>query len=167
MTGLSIPSGSCNSVSQMGAGPRTRIGRRRGSACGRADEGCVKGFEEQIELYPSSGEVPAALYWRGRLAEEDGEPAKARAYYQKVSERFRNYYYGELARQQLRKLKSDGDTGAICTAGPHSSNRCEDTKVTADPVPTDNLRVQKAQLLANGALLDFAVKRTARGGGRK
>ena len=25
-----------------------------------------KGFEEQIELYPSSGEVPAALYWRRR-----------------------------------------------------------------------------------------------------
>ena len=116
-----------------------------------------KGFEEQIELYPSSGEIPAALYWRGRLAEEDGEAPKARAYYQKVSDRFRNYYYGELARQQLKKLKSDGDTvhyALLDRVPPIDAS----TKVTADPVPTDNLRVQKAQLLANGALLDLAVK---------
>jgi soluble lytic murein transglycosylase len=116
-----------------------------------------KGFEEQIELYPSSGEIPAALYWRGRLAEEDGEAPKARAYYQKVSDRFRNYYYGELARQQLKKLKSDGDTvhyALLDRVPPIDAS----TKVTADPAPTDNLRVQKAQLLANGALLDLAVK---------
>ena len=31
------------------------------------------GFEQQITLYPDSNEVPAALYWRGRLAEEDGD----------------------------------------------------------------------------------------------
>jgi len=121
----------------------------------RAD--AEKGFDDQIGLYPSSGEIPAALYWRGRLAEEDGEPAKARAYYQKVSERFRNYYYGELARQQLKKLKSDSDPVhyALLDGIPPID---PSTKVTADPVPTDNLRVQKAQLLANGSLLDLAVR---------
>ncbi len=75
---------------------------------GRSAE-AKKEFEDQIALYPGSSEVPAALYWRARMAEEDGEPAKARAYYQKLSERFRNYYYGDLARQQLKKLKSAGD----------------------------------------------------------
>ena len=30
--------------------------------------------------------------------------------------------------------------------------------MTEDPVPTDNLRVQKAHLLENGGLLDFAVR---------
>jgi soluble lytic murein transglycosylase len=121
----------------------------------RAD--AEKGFEEQIELYPSSGEVPAALYWRARLAEEDGEPAKARAFYQKVSDRFRNYYYGELAREQIRKLKSDSDPVhyALLDGVPAID---ASSKVTADPLPTDNLRVQKAQLLENGALLDFAVR---------
>ena len=29
------------------------------------------GFEQQIALYPTSAEIPAALYWRARLAEED------------------------------------------------------------------------------------------------
>jgi soluble lytic murein transglycosylase len=121
----------------------------------RAD--AVKGFEDQIGLYPSSGEVPAALYWRARLAEEDGEAAKARAYYQKLNERFRNYYYGELARQQLKKLKSDSDPVhyALLDRVPAID---ANAKVAADAVPADNLRVQKAQLLENGGLLDFAIR---------
>jgi soluble lytic murein transglycosylase len=121
----------------------------------RAD--AEKGFDEQIELYPSSGEVPAALYWRARLAEEDGEPGKARAYYQKVSDRFRNYYYGELAREQIAKLKSDSDPAqyALLDRVPPID---ASAKVKEDALPTDNLRVQKAQLLENGALLDFAVR---------
>ena len=120
-------------------------------------EDAEKGFDNQIELYPSSGEIPAALYWRGRLAEEDGETAKARAYYQKVSDRFRNYYYGEMARQQIKKLKSDSEPVhyALLDRIPPID---PSTKVTADPVPTDDLRVQKAQLLANGSLLDLAVR---------
>ncbi|HLB86871.1 MAG TPA: tetratricopeptide repeat protein, partial [Terriglobales bacterium] len=114
------------------------------------------GFEQQIGLYPASPEVPAALYWRGRLAEEDGEPAKARAYYLKLSQRFQNYYYGELARQQLRKIKDDSDPvhyALLDRVPPINAN----AKVTADEVPADNLRVQKAHLFENGALLDFAV----------
>ena len=116
-----------------------------------------KEFEDQIALYPTSPEVPAALYWRARLAEEDGEPAKARAYYQKLVERFRNYYYGDLARQELRKLKSDGDPEHIPLLDrvpPIDAG----AKVMPDPVPADDLRVQKARLLENGALLDFAVR---------
>jgi soluble lytic murein transglycosylase len=115
------------------------------------------GFEQQIALYPNSGEVPAALYWRGRLAEEDGESAKARAYYQKLSERYRNFYYGELARQQLKKLKDDGDPVhyALLDRVPAIDSGAG---ITPDPVPVDSLRVQKAQLLANGALLDSAAR---------
>ena len=70
---------------------------------GRNDE-AKQGFEEQIALYPSSAEVLGALYWRARLAEEESDSAKARAYYEKLSCRYRNYYYGYLARQRLAKL---------------------------------------------------------------
>ena len=45
-----------------------------------------------------------ALYWRARLAEEEGNPAMARAFYQKLSDRFRNYYYAEFGRQRLKAL---------------------------------------------------------------
>jgi soluble lytic murein transglycosylase len=123
---------------------------------GRTDQ-AKQGFEQQIALYPASGEIPAALYWRGRLAEEEGEPAKARAYYQKLSERFRNYYYGELARRQLRQLK-DGGAPIHDSLLDRIPQMNAGAKATEDEVPSDNLRVQKAQLLENGALLDFAAR---------
>ena len=115
------------------------------------------GFEKQISLYPESAEIPAALYWRGRLAEEDGDLPVARAYYLKVESRFKNFYYGELSRQQLKNLKSDSDPlhlALLDRVPPLNSSG----KVILDPVPDDNLSVQKAHLLENGALLDFAVK---------
>jgi soluble lytic murein transglycosylase len=113
-------------------------------------------FEQQIALYPASAEVPAALYWRGRLAEEDNDPGMARAYYQKLSGRFQNYYYGELARQRLGQLKADDDPphyALLDRVPPIESN----AKVTEEEAPSDNLRVQKAELLENGALVEFAV----------
>ncbi len=114
-------------------------------------------FEQQIALYPTSSQVPAALYWRGRLAEEESDISTALAYYQKVFDRFRNYYYGELARQKLKQLKTSGEAAKITLLDrvPPISGVA---KVTLDEIPTDNLRVQKAELLANGALLDLALK---------
>lgn len=114
-------------------------------------------FEQQIALYSNSAEVPPALYWRARLAEEDNDPVMARAYYQKLFDRFRNYYYGELARQRLQQLQTAGDDPphfALLDRVPPISG----AKVEEDETPSDNLRVQKAQLLANGALLEFAVR---------
>ena len=116
-----------------------------------------QGFENQIALYPNSSEVPAALYWRARLAEEDNDPAMAQAYYWKLSLRYRNYYYGELARQRLSKIKKDGDPVHYALLDRIPPINASD-KITVDPVPIDNLRVQKAELLANGALLDFAMR---------
>jgi soluble lytic murein transglycosylase len=115
------------------------------------------GFEQQIGLYPASAEVPAALYWRGRLAEEDKDTGTARAYYQKLSERFRNFYYGELARRRLKDIKGEGALPhiALLDRVPGIS---AGTSITAGDPPTDNLRYQKAQVLQNGGLLDFAVR---------
>ena len=115
-----------------------------------------KDFEEQIALYPSSGEIPAALYWRARLAEEDNDFAMAGAYYVKLSQRFHNFYYGELARERLAKIKVENDPSyALLDRIPPIDAA---SKIAATETPTDDLRVQKAQLLANGGLLDFAVR---------
>jgi soluble lytic murein transglycosylase len=114
------------------------------------------GFEQQIGLYPASAEIPAALYWRARLAEEDQDTVMARAYYQKVSERFRNFYYGELARRRLREIDSDGDPQHYALLDRVPPINAGTNITTSDP-PTDNLRYQKAQVLENGGLLDFAV----------
>lgn len=114
------------------------------------------GFEQQVALYPAFAETPAALYWRARLAEEDNDPGMAAAYYHKLTARFRNYYYGVLAQQRLSKIKLDDDPphyAVLDRVPPLASS----TKVAEDALPDDDLRVQKAHLLENGALLDLAA----------
>jgi soluble lytic murein transglycosylase len=125
---------------------------------GRNEE-AKKAFEEQIALYPSGAETPAALYWRARLAEEDNQPLMARAFYQKISDRYRNFYYADLARERLQHLPP-APSGAttqyalLDRVPPLDSNG----KVADSEPPSDELHVQKAELLGNGGLVDFAVR---------
>jgi soluble lytic murein transglycosylase len=125
---------------------------------GRTQE-AKKAFEEQIALYPSGAETPSALYWRARLAEEDNQPTMARAFYQKLSDRYRNFYYAELGRQRMKLLPpaaADATTEyALLDRVPPLDFGA---KVTASEPPRDELHVQKAELLGNGGLVDFAVR---------
>ena len=122
------------------------------------NEDAKKAFEEQIALYPSGGETPAALYWRARLAEEDNQFAMARAFYQKLSDRYRNFYYAELARQRLKSLPAAGDATTQYALLDRIPPLDSSGKVTDSEPPSDELHVQKAELLANGGLVDFAVR---------
>jgi soluble lytic murein transglycosylase len=122
------------------------------------NEDAKKAFEEQIALYPSAGETPAALYWRARLAEEDNQFAMARAFYQKLSDRYRNFYYAELARQRLKSLPAAGDATTQYALLDRIPPLDSSGKVTDSEPPSDELHVQKAELLANGGLVDFAVR---------
>ncbi|HLV86357.1 MAG TPA: transglycosylase SLT domain-containing protein [Candidatus Sulfotelmatobacter sp.] len=125
---------------------------------GRNDE-AKKAFEEQITLYPSGNETSAALYWRARLAEEDNDPAMARAFYKTLSERYRNYYYAELARERLTKIPASAEDEPgkyqILDRVPALDHG---EKVELGEPPSDDLHLQKAKLLGNGGLVDFAVR---------
>ena len=121
------------------------------------DDEAKSQFEDQISWYPAAAEVPPALYWRARLAEEEGDIEKARAFYVKLSDRFRNYYYGELARQRLKGLKPSDDPVHYEILDKVQTLPAK-AKIIDDEIPTDDLEVQKAQLLANGGLVDFAVR---------
>ena len=118
---------------------------------GKRDE-AKKLFEEQLEMYPASGEVPAAIYWRGRLAEEDGEKPLARAFYQKLTENYRYFYYANLARERMAKLGNEIVDPPLLEKLPHPPAPPQEWEP-----PADNVRAQKAKLLANAALYDFAV----------
>src|SRR5260370_18180924 len=86
----------------------------------------------------------------------------ARAFDQKISDRFRNYYSAEFGRQRIKSLPGAGGgaqkdelhfalldrVSPLSTAG----------KITAAAPPDDNLRVERARLLSNGALVDAAVR---------
>jgi len=124
---------------------------------GRNEE-AKKQFDEQIAMYPAGNETSAALYWRARLAEEDNQPGMARAYYQKLSDRFRNYYYAELGRERLQKLPEVAEPPGQYALLDHIPPLEHGEKVTLSEPPTDDLHLQKAELLGNGGLVDFAVR---------
>ncbi len=124
---------------------------------GRNEE-AKKLFDEQIAIYPGGNETSAALYWRARLAEEDNQPSMARAYYQKLSDRFRNYYYAELGRERLKNLPEGTDPPGQYALLDHIPPLEHGEKVTLSEPPADDLHLQKAELLGNGGLIDFAVR---------
>ncbi|MCI0355813.1 MAG: transglycosylase SLT domain-containing protein [Acidobacteria bacterium] len=112
-------------------------------------------IEEHIRLYPSSAEISSALYWRGRLAEADKEIDRARAYYQTLSDRFRNYYYAELARERLKEIKIDGNA----PLEPMLKRIPRPTPPTGleRSMPANDVRAQKSKLLRTAGLYDFAL----------
>jgi len=124
---------------------------------GRNDE-AKKLFEEQIAAYPGGNEANAALYWRARLAEEDNDPAMARAFYQKLSDRYRNYYYAELGRQRMKKLPAAADPAGQYPLLDRIPPLEHGEKITLAEPPPDDLHYQKAKLLGNGGLVDLAVR---------
>jgi soluble lytic murein transglycosylase len=120
-------------------------------------EEAKKLLEEQISLYPGGNEANAALYWRARLAEEDNQPAMARAFYDKLSQRYRNYYYAELARERLQKIPQVDDPPGEFPLLDRIPPLEHAEKIALTEAPSDNLHLQKAKLLGNGGLVDFAV----------
>lgn len=115
-------------------------------------------FTEQIAKWPNTNEVPAALYWRARIAEDEKDSATAAAYYSKLADRFRNYYYGYLARERLSKLGdlSNVGTDSVLDGIPHVKPFPDEAQET-DP-PAGDLHVEKSRLLENAGMSDFAVK---------
>jgi soluble lytic murein transglycosylase len=124
---------------------------------GRKEE-AKKEFIVQIQEYPNSQEAPAALYWRARIAEEENDLTTARAWYSKAADRYRNYYYGYLARERMAKLNVTGaaPSDPVLATIPPVKPFTPESQVT--DVPDTDLRVEKSKLLENGGLADFAVK---------
>jgi soluble lytic murein transglycosylase len=59
---------------------------------------------EHLHRFPGSQYTPDALYWLGRLAEEANDPAQARSYYGKLTDRYPNNYFASVASTRLRTL---------------------------------------------------------------
>ncbi len=116
-----------------------------------------KYFEEQVEFYPGTNEVPNAMYWRGRMAEDDRDYGTARAYYLKLSDRYRNYYYAVLARKRLATLPAaPAVTVAVLQHVAPLADLDPVSQVTEPP--EDDLHYNRAKLLENGGMTDLAVR---------
>ncbi|HKT25122.1 MAG TPA: transglycosylase SLT domain-containing protein [Terriglobales bacterium] len=111
-------------------------------------------LDEQVAMYPAGQEIPATLYWRARLAEEDGDFNRAGDYYTFIQRRFPHYYYADLAAERLRFRFDESKHDAMLDKIPEQPDVAKDEF----DAPSDDLRVARAQLLTNAALFDFAVQ---------
>jgi soluble lytic murein transglycosylase len=120
-------------------------------------EQAKKYFEEQVEFYPGTNEVPNAMYWRGRMAENDKDYGLARAYYEKLADRYRNYYYGVLARKRLAVMPTAPAVTVASLQHVGSAKTFDPTAQVTDP-PEDDLHYMRAKLLQNAGVTDLAVR---------
>ena len=116
-----------------------------------------KDFDQQIEFYPGSNVVSNALYWRGRMAEDDKNYGLARTYYLKLSDRYRNYYYGVAARKRLATLPDGPPVTVASLQRIPGLNKMEPESLQTSP-PADDLHYNRSQLLENAGAIDLAVR---------
>jgi soluble lytic murein transglycosylase len=111
-------------------------------------------MDEQIQGYPEGIEVPSALYWRGRIFEEQERNfAQAANYYRALTASYINFYYAGLARQRLNVLKAQPATAppaAVLSSVPKPV-----VPTLTGELPENEPHLIKARLLANAALNEY------------
>jgi soluble lytic murein transglycosylase len=111
-------------------------------------------MDEQIQGYPAGIEVPSALYWRGRIYEEEEHNfAQAANFYRALTASYINYYYAMLARQRLNVLK--GQTAATAPAAVLDSVPKPVVPFLTGELPENEPHLIKARLVANAALNEY------------
>ncbi len=111
-------------------------------------------MDEQIDTYPSGIEAPSALYWRGRIYEEQEHNfAQAVNYYRVLASCYTNFYYAGLARQRLNVL--NGQAAVAEPAAVLSAVRIPVVPDLTGELPENEPHLIKARLLANAALNEY------------
>jgi len=112
-----------------------------------------------LRKYPATGGAVNVLYWLGRNAERDGNPARARAYYRKALDRYPNTYFAHAADLRLVKLGA-GDpelVDALAQIPPAPQLRAFDEPIS--PVVTDRWnRAQALRTIAFDASAELELK---------
>ena len=110
-------------------------------------------MDEQIQHYPGGQEIPAALYWRGRIYEdEEHNFPQAANYYRRLSSIYTDYYYADLARQRLVVL---GAQPATPPAPALNAAQSAPAPELTGELPENDIHLIKARLLANAALNEY------------
>lgn len=111
-------------------------------------------MDEQIQRYGGGIEIPSAVYWRGRIYEDQEQNlGQAANYYRTLSSTWVNYYYAELARKRLAII------GSHAPATPPSPVLAGVKQPVIPPLtgelPDNEPHLIKARLLANAALNEY------------
>jgi soluble lytic murein transglycosylase len=110
-------------------------------------------MDEQIARYAGGSEIPDALYWRGRIYEdEEHNFGQAVNYYRRVSDVYTDFYYAVLARQRLAVLGTQAATPPA--AALNDAQIAKMPELTGE-LPENDTHLIKARLLANAALNEY------------
>lgn len=111
-------------------------------------------MDDQIAHYSAGIEAPTALYWRGRIYEEqEHNPGQAENYYRALIANYVNYYYADLARQRLAALGAQSPN--VPPSPVLDSVQPRDIPSLIDEIPENEPHLIKAKLLANAALNEY------------
>lgn len=111
-------------------------------------------MDEQVTQYPASLEATTALYWRGRIYEdEEHDYGQAANYYRALTANYANYYYANLARERLRVIGSRAAADAPAAALKSLPER--QVPALTGELPENEPHLIKARLLANAALNEY------------
>jgi soluble lytic murein transglycosylase len=110
-------------------------------------------MDEQIGQYAGGIEVPGAIYWRGRIYEdEEHNFGQAVNYYRRLTEIYPDYYYALLARQRLAVLGAQPEVAAAPALS--AAQKAPAAELTGE-LPENDVHLIKARLLANAALNEY------------
>jgi soluble lytic murein transglycosylase len=112
-----------------------------------------------LRKYPVTGGAVNALYWLGRSSERGGNPAHARAYYQKAIDRYPTTYFAHAAELRLAKLPAgDPDpVDALAQIPPAPALRAFDEPVAPNVLDRWN-RAQALRTIAFDASAELELK---------
>ena len=115
-------------------------------------------LQDHLRRFAGGQHASAALFFLGRQAEENRDPAAAKAYYQRASRVFPNHFYAQMSRDRLA-----GDSVAAATPSAAAAAFLDGIAWPAPPArpsfeltPGNRLRQERANLLAQAALDEFS-----------
>lgn len=105
-------------------------------------------FDQEIKRYPGTEQFSTALYWRGRIYEQEGKRSLAAAYYRTEVRLYPHYYYALMAAERLKKM------GAVRPAEVPALDRINPEIIPdfSREIPQSDPHVWRARLLANAGL---------------
>ncbi|HKE25135.1 MAG TPA: transglycosylase SLT domain-containing protein [Bryobacteraceae bacterium] len=114
-------------------------------------------LREHLKWYALHPTAPAALYFLGRLAEQNRDFGAAKTYYQQLVSAFENYYYALLARDRLRDPQVAGAAVTQQASEFLSGLAFPQAKpLPSAPTAATKARIDRAHLLRGAGLNDLA-----------
>jgi soluble lytic murein transglycosylase len=110
-------------------------------------------MSDQLTQFRDGKNIPAALYWRGRLyLDQQHDPATAAAYVTTLTRVYDHYYYAAIAQERLQSIGASVTPASIPMLDAIQPEQIPD--LTED-IPENDPHLAKASLLANAGLNDY------------